>query len=38
VVNIVVIRIGDASDPANPGFALSGFDNALWGKINAVIK
>lgn len=35
---MVVIRMGDASDPANPNFALSGFDNALWEKINAVIK
>lgn len=36
--NMVVIRMGDASDPANPDFALSGFDNALWEKINAVIN
>jgi CubicO group peptidase (beta-lactamase class C family) len=36
--NMVVIRMGDASDPANPTFALSGFDNALWAKMNAVIK
>ncbi|MBC7902491.1 MAG: serine hydrolase, partial [Gemmatimonadaceae bacterium] len=36
--NMVVIRMGDASDPANPSFAVSGFDNALWQKINAVIK
>lgn len=36
--NMVVIRMGDASDPANPNFALSGFDSALWDKINAVIK
>ncbi|HOX81398.1 MAG TPA: serine hydrolase [Chryseolinea sp.] len=35
--NMVVIRMGDASDPSNPNFALSGFDNALWQKINAVI-
>ena len=35
---MVVIRMGNASDPANPNFALSGFDNELWGKINAVIK
>lgn len=35
---MVVIRMGDASDPANPGFALSGFDNALWEKINAIIN
>jgi len=36
--NMVVVRMGDASDPDNPNFALSGFDNALWGKINAVIN
>lgn len=36
--NMVVIRMGNASDPANPSFAVSGFDNALWQKINAVIN
>jgi CubicO group peptidase (beta-lactamase class C family) len=36
--NMVVVRMGDASDPVNPGFALSGFDNALWEKINALIN
>ena len=36
--NMVVIRMGHASDPANPSFALSGFDNDLWQKINAVIN
>lgn len=35
---MVVIRMGEASDPANPNFAVSGFDNELWGKINAVIN
>ena len=35
---MVVIRMGDASDPENPSFAVSGFDNALWDKINAVIN
>jgi hypothetical protein len=30
--------MGDASDPANSSFAVSGFDNALWEKINAVIN
>ncbi len=35
---MVVIRMGDASDPANPDFAISGFDNDLWEKINAVIE
>jgi CubicO group peptidase (beta-lactamase class C family) len=34
---MVIIRMGEASDPLNPGFALSGFDNELWGKINAVM-
>jgi CubicO group peptidase (beta-lactamase class C family) len=36
--NMVVIRMGEASDPSNPTFAISGFDNALWQKINAVIN
>lgn len=35
--NLVIIRMGRASDPANPSFAVSGFDQALWAKINAVI-
>lgn len=35
---MVVIRMGDASDPTNSNFAVSGFDNALWEKINAVIN
>jgi len=35
--NMVVLRMGDASDPENPNFAVSGFDNALWEKIDAVI-
>jgi CubicO group peptidase (beta-lactamase class C family) len=34
---LVVIRMGEASDPANPSFAVSGFDDSLWQKINAVI-
>jgi CubicO group peptidase (beta-lactamase class C family) len=33
---LVVIRMGDAADGTN--FALSGFDNELWGKINSVIE
>ena len=36
--NMVVIRMGNASDPQNANFAVSGFDNALWEKINAVIN
>ena len=35
---MVVVRMGEASDPANPYFALSGFDNALWQKINDLIR
>lgn len=35
---MVIVRMGDASDPDNPTFATSGFDNALWAKINAVIN
>lgn len=35
---MVVVRMGNAADPSNPNFAVSGFDNELWGKINAVIK
>ncbi len=35
---MVVIRMGEASDPANPSFAVSGFDNTLWEKLNVVIK
>jgi len=35
---MVVIRMGKVSDPGNPSFALSGFDNELWQKINAVIN
>lgn len=36
--NMVIVRMGNASDPLNPSFALSGFDNDLWAKINAVIN
>lgn len=36
--NMVVIRMGNASDPDNPSFAVSGFDEALWQKINALIE
>lgn len=35
---MVIIRMGKASDPDNPNFALSGFDQLLWEKINAVIR
>jgi CubicO group peptidase (beta-lactamase class C family) len=33
---LVIIRMGDAGDGAN--FAVSTFDNDLWGKINALIN
>ena len=36
--NMVIIRMGNAAEPLNPSFALSGFDNELWQKINAVIN
>lgn len=36
--NMVVIRMGNPSEPTNPGFALTGFDNKLWEKIAAVIN
>lgn len=36
--NMVIVRMGDASDPANPNFAISGFDNDLWRKVNELIK
>jgi CubicO group peptidase (beta-lactamase class C family) len=35
---MVVIRMGNVSDPVNPNFAISGFDNTLWEKINALIN
>jgi len=35
---MVVVRMGEAANPSNPNFALSGFDNELWAKINAVIN
>ena len=35
---MVVVRMGDAANPDNRSFAVSGFDNELWAKINAVIN
>lgn len=35
---LVIVRMGNVSDPLNPTFASSEFDNQLWGKINAVIN
>jgi len=34
---MVVIRMGEAAEP-QASFALSGFDNTLWSKLNAVIR
>lgn len=36
--NMVVVRMGEASNPDNPTFAVSGFDNDLWEKIDAMIQ
>lgn len=36
--NMVIIRMGGASDPANPNFALSGFDDDLWLRISALVN
>jgi hypothetical protein len=30
--------MGEASDPSNPNFALSSFDNELWAKIKLLIN
>src|SRR5690606_1949219 len=35
--DLVIVRLGEVSDPDNPNFALSGFDNELWSYINAFI-
>ncbi len=35
---MVIVRMGNAANPEDPYFAVSGFDNALWEKINAVIN
>lgn len=35
---MVVIRMGEAANTDNPSFALSGFDNELWQKINALYQ
>jgi hypothetical protein len=35
---MVIIRMGEVSDPSNSSFALSGYDNNLWAKINTVVK
>jgi len=35
---MVVVRMGEVANPENPTFALSGFDNELWQKINALYE
>jgi CubicO group peptidase (beta-lactamase class C family) len=35
---MVIIRMGEVANPDNPTFALSGFDNELWSKINALYQ
>ena len=35
---MVVIRMGEVANPDNPTFALSGFDDELWQKINALYE
>lgn len=35
---MVVIRLGQVANPENPTFGLSGFDNDLWIKINAIMN
>jgi CubicO group peptidase (beta-lactamase class C family) len=36
--NMIVVRMGNVADPSNPTFAVSGFDNQLWEKINALVR
>jgi CubicO group peptidase (beta-lactamase class C family) len=33
---MVVVRMGEAANPQNPNFAISGFDEELWTKISAL--
>lgn len=35
---MVVIRMGEVANPENPTFTLSGFDDELWQKINALYE
>jgi CubicO group peptidase (beta-lactamase class C family) len=35
---MVIVRMGNASNPDNPNFAVSGYDNELWAKINLLIN
>ena len=36
--NMVIVRMGEASNLGNTFFDVSGFDRVLWEKINAVIN
>lgn len=36
-MNMIVVRMGEASNPQHSSFAVSGFDNALWKKIDDLI-
>ena len=36
--DLIVIRMGEATETQNENFALSSFDDALWEKINALTK
>ena len=36
--NMVVVRMGDAANPNDTNFAVSGFDNTLWEKIREVTE
>ena len=36
--NMVIIRMGEATDPAIPSLSINGFDNQFWQKLNAVIN
>lgn len=35
---LVIVRMGEVANPDNPTFALSGFDDELWSKINLLIN
>lgn len=35
---LVIVRMGEAANPDNASFAVSGFDNELWQKINALFE
>lgn len=35
---MVIIRMGEAADSLNSNFAVSGFDNDLWAKINILVN